>query len=384
MKFEFATATRIVFGVGALAQVGPAAAKMGSHALVVTGRHHERAAPLLAQLDAQGIAHTLYAIPAEPTIQLVRTGVDLARDAHCDLVISLGGGSAIDGGKAIAALCTNPGEPLDYLEVIGGGKALTQAPLPFIAIPTTAGTGAEVTRNAVLAAPEQQVKVSLRSPLMLPDLALVDPALTYAMPPALTAATGLDALTQLIEPFVSPLANPLTDALCREGIQRAARALRRAYHHGDDTAAREEMALASLLGGLALANAKLGAVHGFAGPLGGIYSAPHGALCGRLLPLVTAVNLRALHARAPESPALTRYQEVAQLLTGKATATAEDGVAWLNELAAELALPGLAHYGLQAEQLGAVIAPSQRSSSMAGNPIVLTAAELHEILVQAL
>src|SRR5208282_5705063 len=227
-----------------------------------------------------------------------------------------GGGSAIDAAKAIAAMLTNKGELLDYVEIIGRGKPLTQPSAPFIAVPTTAGTGSEVTRNAVLASPEHRVKVSLRSPLMLPRVAVVDPELTYALPPAITASTGLDALTQLIEPFVCARANPMVDALCIEGIRRAARSLREVVHQNPGKSAREDMALASLFGGIALANAGLGAVHGFAGPMGGMFAAPHGALCAALLPGVMAANVAALRRRQPGGEGLRRYDEIARLLTG--------------------------------------------------------------------
>jgi alcohol dehydrogenase class IV len=306
------------------------------------------------------------------------------RLAACDLVISIGGGSVVDTGKAIAALMTNPGDLLDYLEVIGKGKALTQASAPFIAIPTTAGTGAEVTRNAVLASPEHHVKVSLRSPLMLPRLALVDPELTYSLPPELTASTGLDALTQVIEPFVSVRANPMADAFCREGMRRAARSLRRACDDGDDASAREDMSLASLFGGLALANAGLGAVHGFAGVIGGMFDAPHGAICARLLPYVMEVNLRALEERAPEGDALHRYDEIAQILTGKDEASAMDGVTWVRELCEALNIPPLATYGMRQADWPAVVEKSAVASSMKGNPIQLTSDEMEEILGKAL
>ncbi len=384
MKFEFATATRIIFGVGALQGIGPLAADFGTRALVVGGRTLERLTPLLDLLQKQGIATTLFSVPAEPTVDLVLEGVQTARAAACDLVIGMGGGSVLDAGKAIAALLTNPGDPFDYLEVVGRGQALTVPPVPYLAIPTTAGTGAEVTRNAVLAAPEQGVKVSLRSPLLLPRLALVDPALTYAMPPAITASTGLDALTQCLEPYVSHQANPLTDALCREGMGRAAGALRRALYDGQDEDARRDMALASLCGGLALANAKLGAVHGFAAPLGGMFPAPHGVICARLLPLVMAANVQALQARAAADRALTRYAEVAQILTGQPDAEAADGVAWVQALCAELAIPPLADFGVSEDDFPALVAKAQKASSMQGNPIILTIEELTQILRLAL
>ena len=384
MRFEFATATRIIFGAGALWEVGPLAAEMGSRALLVTGRSPARAVPLLDALSAQEIGAVTFSVAGEPTTEVARLGTQRAREAGCDLVIGFGGGSALDTGKAVAALLTNGGDPLDYLEVIGRGQPLTQPSAPCIAIPTTAGTGAEVTRNAVLLSPEHRVKVSLRSPLMLPRLALVDPELTHSMPPEVTASTGLDALTQVMEPYVSNRANPLTDALCREGMRRAARSLRRAYQHGDDATAREDMALVSLFGGLALANARLGAAHGFAGPMGGMFPAPHGAVCASLLPHVMAVNVRALQERFPESEALRRYDEIACILTGSERATAEDGVAWVGELCQAVSVPSLASYGVTEEDLPVLIEKAAASSSMKGNPIVLTPDEMSEILVRAL
>jgi len=383
MNFEFATAGRIVFGAGTLAQVGAAAAQMGRHALVVCGAPETVTAVLLDHLLDHPITATTFTTSGEPTTDSIIAGVQAARAAGCDLVIGLGGGSAIDTAKAVAALLSNGGEPLDYLEVIGRGRPLTQPSAPTIAIPTTAGTGAEVTRNAVLASPEHRVKVSLRSPHMLPDLAIVDPELTYSLPPAVTASTGLDALTQVMEPFVSNKANPLTDGFCREGLALAARSLRRVMADGRDAAARTDMALASLLGGLALANAKLGAVHGFAGVLGGMYPAPHGILCARLLPFVMAANVRALHTRAPDHPALARYNEIARILTGQAGATAVDGVAWIESLCADLAVPPLGEFGLTDEAFPQVVAQSQRASSMKGNPLPLTDGELTAILAQA-
>lgn len=383
MRFEFATATRIIFGPGTLREVGPLAAKMGRRACVVTGRTVERAAPLLDLLDAQGIDVTTFPVAAEPTVELVRQGTQQTQEAGCDIVIGFGGGSVLDTGKAIAILLTNGGVPLDYLEVIGRGQPLIRPAAPYIAVPTTAGTGAEVTRNAVLASPEHQVKVSLRSPLMLPRLALVDPELTLTLPPAVTASTGLDALAQVIEPYVSVQANPMTDSLCREGMRHAARSLRRAYEQGDDPAAREDMALVSLFGGLALANAKLGAVHGFAGPLGGMFSAPHGAICGRLLPYVMAANVRALRERQPDGKALRRYDEVAQILTGDGSATAAEGVVWVQELCAVLQVPPLGMYGITPKDFPVLIEKASVASSMKGNPIKLTPEEMREILERA-
>ena len=384
MRFEFATATRIIFGAGVLREVGPLAREFGPRALVVTGADARRAEPLLSLLREHGVGAIGFPVPGEPAIETVQQGVALAAQENCSLVVSFGGGSSLDAGKAIAAMFANPGELLDYLEVIGRGKALAKPSAPFIAIPTTAGTGSEVTRNAVLASPEHRVKVSLRSPLMLPRVAVVDPELTYDLPPAVTASTGLDALTQLIEPYVCSRANPMTDAVCVEGIQRVVRSLRAAFANGRDTAARTDMAVASLFGGMALANAGLGAAHGFAGPIGGQFPAPHGAVCAVLLPQVMETNLRALRQREPAAKALGRYEAVARLVTGSEGATAEAGVEWVRKLVADLKVPSLGHYGLKREHTAELVEKASQASSMKANPIVLTRQELEDILHRAL
>jgi len=383
MKFEFATAKRIIFGPGTVRQVASLAAEMGRRAFVITGRSTERAGPILDQLKERRIEYVTFSVPAEPTTTIVKQGVELARRSASEMVISVGGGSVLDAGKAIAAMLTNAGQLEDYLEVVGLGKPITDSPAPHITIPTTAGTGAEVTRNAVLGVPDHRVKVSMRSPMMLPDLAIVDPELTYSMPPALTAATGLDALTQLIEAFVSNKANPLTDCICREGLARAGRSLRAAYNDGGNKSAREDMTLASLFGGLALANAGLGAVHGFAGPLGGMIGAPHGVICAALLPFVTRANIEALQKRGAGSAALLRYDEVASLLTGKAGANAAAGPAWVQDLCAALKVSPLIQFGLKEQDFPQVVAKAQKSSSMKGNPVALTDGELTQILYKA-
>jgi alcohol dehydrogenase class IV len=287
---------------------------------------------------------TVFSTSGEPEIETVRNGVAVAAGEHCDLIIAFGGGSALDTGKAIAALLANDGDLLDYLEIIGRGRALAKPSFPFVAIPTTAGTGSEVTRNAVLASPEHRLKVSLRSPFMLPHLALVDPELTRDLPPALTASTGLDALTQLIEPFVCARANPITDALCREGITRAARSLRAAFDDGRDARAREDMTLASLFGGLALANAGLGAVHGLAGPIGGILPAP----TARSAPRCCRTSWNepaALRQRQPTADALNRYETGRAPAHRRETAVADDGVAWVRPSSRICKFP-LRRYGL--------------------------------------
>lgn len=384
MQFEFATATRIVFGPGVIRQAGAIAREHGKRALVVTGREIRRVEPLSTDLRERQITSMVYPVHGEPELSTVTQGVAIARKEGCDMVISFGGGSVIDAGKAIAVMLTNEGDLLDYLEVIGRGKALTKPSAPFIAIPTTAGTGSEVTRNAVLASPEHEVKVSLRSPHMLAKVALVDPQLTLGLPPQITASTGLDALTQLIEPYVSSRANAMTDAICREGIHRAARSLRVAFENGANSAAREDMAVASLFGGLALANAGLGAVHGFAGPIGGSFPAAHGAVCAALLAHVMEANVRALRERQPASETLGRFDEVARLLTGDQQAGAEDAIAWTRELVSDLQIPRLRTYGIRSEHIPELITKAENASSMKANPILLTAEELGEILLAAL
>ena len=384
MRFEFATANRVIFGPGTVREAGPLAAELGRRALVVVGRSAVRAEPLMALLREHGVDAIVFSVPGEPEIQTVRDGVTLAAREHCDLVIAFGGGSALDTGKAIAALLANGGDIFDHLEIIGRGRPLEKPSAPFIAIPTTAGTGSEVTRNSVLASPEHRLKVSLRSPFMLPRLALVDPELTRELPPALTASTGLDALTQLIEPFVCARANPLTDALCREGLTRAARSLRAAFADGHNESAREDIALASLFGGLALANAGLGAVHGLAGPIGGILPAPHGAVCAALLPQVMETNLAALQKRQPDAEALHRYETVARLLTGRENAVAADGVGWVRTLVTHFQIPPLRRYGLTPAHTPEIIEKAVNASSMKANPIVLTRDELADILARAL
>lgn len=383
--FEIATAGRIVFGDGAssrLGELGRALVPPGP-ALFVTGRDLARTAALRAAIEAAGFSLHVVSVSGEPTTDDASAAVERARGTRCTSVFAVGGGSAIDLGKAVAALAVHEGEPLDYLEVVGRGRPLTRAPLPFFAAPTTAGTGAEVTKNAVLAVPASRVKVSMRSDAMLPRLALVDPLLTLGVPPATTAATGLDALTQVIEPFVSSAATPFTDGLAREGIVRGARSLRRAFDDGSDVDARRDLALTSLFGGLCLANAKLGVVHGFAGPVGGAFDAPHGAVCARLLPLALETNLRAVRARGSEAQR-RRFDELGPLLTGEASARVEDAIAFVAALVADLGIPTLGSYGVRDADVESLVTACERASSTKGNPLPLDRAELTSLLVRAL
>ncbi len=381
--FEFATAGRIIFGSGSRRGLGEVVAAAGHRVLVVASGTERHADWLPAALEEAGLVPTALPVTGEPTIDLVTRGAAHARDAGCDVVLGIGGGSCLDAAKAIAALAVQPQGPLDYLEVIGAGRSLDEPPLPCVAVPTTAGTGAEVTKNAVLGSPTHRVKVSLRHPAMLPRTAIVDPELTLSLPRTITAATGLDALTQLIEPFVSPRANPLTDGFCREGLRRIRNALPAVLRSSHDLAARTDMSLASLLGGLALANAGLGAVHGLAGPLGGMLPAPHGSLCGILLPGVMAANIAALTRAGGPIASLDRYREVARLLTGRSDAEPADGTAWVREVVADSELPRLATFGLTSAEISEGVAKAQRASSMKANPVPLTDEALATILQDA-
>jgi alcohol dehydrogenase class IV len=381
MRFDFATAGRILAGPGRAAELPAVLAGLGTRVLVCTGtspiRHN-------AVIDALGLPTAQFAVAGEPTVDLARAATAAARQHGADVICAIGGGSVIDTAKAVAMLLGNGGDPLDYLEVIGAGRPITQPAVPCVAVPTTAGTGAEVTANAVLAAPAHRIKASLRSPLMIPRIALVDPELAVSCPAPVTAASGLDALTQCLEPFVSVRANPLTDGLAREGLRRAAAGLRAAYAHGSDLAARTDMAMCSLLGGLALANAKLGAVHGLAGVIGGTADVPHGFACACVLPAVIEANVRALRAAPDGGAALDRYTEAARLLTGDPSASIGDGLAWIRETIRLLAVPGLATFGVQPGQAAGIAAAAARSSSMAGNPVPLPESTLREIVLNSL
>ena len=381
MAFEFATAGRIIVGAGRAAELPGLLAGLGSRALVCTGANPARQGELL---DRLGMPAAVFPVAGEPTVELARAASEAAREHGADVVAAIGGGSVIDTGKAVAMLLGNGGDPLDYLEVVGSGQKITRPAVPCVAVPTTAGTGAEVTANAVLAAPEHRVKASLRSALMIPRVALVDPVLTASCPPAVTAASGLDALTQCLEPYVSVKANPLTDGLAREGLRRAAAGLRAAYADGSDPEARADMAVCSLLGGMSLANAKLGAVHGLAGVVGGTADVPHGVACAALLAPVIEANVLALRAGPPGHPALDRYAQVAGLLTGRTGASIEDGIAWIRETLALLRIPGLGEFGIGPQHADDVAAKARRSSSMQGNPVALSTGDLRAILLRAI
>lgn len=384
MEFEFSTAERVIFGEGKVSNIGSLASQFGDRALLVCGSHPEKVVKVVDLLKRANVQTVVFPVSHEPSLELVREGSEQVKMSKCKLVIAYGGGSVIDAGKAIAIFATNKGDVLDYLEVIGKGHAITRPALPMIAIPTTAGTGAEVTKNAVLGAPEFKLKVSVRSNFLTPRIALIDPELTYSMPPSVTASTGMDALTQLIEPFVSLKSNPLTDSLCREGINRVAGSLMRAYDDDGDVIARRDMCLASLFSGMALANAKLGAVHGIASVIGGMVAAPHGEICARLLPYVMQANINALESLDDPLEVITRYREVAQRLIGKPQVNPLDGVEWALNHNLYFGIRFLSQFGITRTDIALIAKKSMQASSTQGNPVKLTEAQISSILEGAM
>jgi alcohol dehydrogenase class IV len=384
VRFDLAVPADVRFGAGRVSEVPEAFAGLGaSRVLVITGRTTSRADAIRAALTEADIASVVFGVATEPSIERARAAIELISETGCDAVLGFGGGSALDVAKAAAVLATSGTDPVEHLEVIGAGRPIERPGLPCIAVPTTAGTGSEVTRNSVLSG--GGVKASLRSPLMLPKVAVVDPDLLVGVPPPTIAASGMDALSQLIEPMLSARANPFTDALARDGIRRSARSLRRAYQEGmEDPDVREDLALASLFGGMCLANSGLGAVHGIAAAAGARLSAPHGAVCAAVLAAAMEVNLQALRGRAPDHPALLRMAEIAGLLTGQPDANPDDAIAWLQELTAALSIPGLASYRLAEDEIPAVVSAAQKASSMRGNPIELSEEEVSDIVTRSL
>jgi len=388
--FEFATAQRIVFGRGKAESLGEIAAGYGSRALVMAGRHLQGSATLHRleqELSKRGVALELMLSHGEPEVAEVDDAAARARACGAEVVVGLGGGAVLDLAKAAAGLATNEGSVRDYLEGVGTGRTLRVPALPFVAAPTTAGTGSEVTRNAVVSSRSEGFKKSIRSHLLLASTALIDPALTDSTPPAQTAASGLDALTQLIEPYVSLRAQPATDALALQGIALAVRALPRAFADGADAQARDELALASLLGGLCLANAGLGAVHGIAAGLGARFGIGHGVSCAAVLWQTMEANVRALEERDPQGPGLARYARLGEALCGRSFPDPRDarraGVDAVRALVAALAVPSLRALGVGEADLPVAVRES-RGSSMKANPIELSDAEVEAILRAAL
>jgi len=376
--FEFNTPSRILFGRGQIARLAELGPPFGSVALMIHGGSEECWQVQIVRkilIDKQ-INLTLVRQQGEPRVEQVDQIVQKARRAECEFVIALGGGSAIDCAKAVAGLLTNGGSALDYLEVVGKGKKITRPAAPWIAVPTTAGTGAEATRNAVLTA--GNVKASMRSEHLFPRLAIVDSDLSKGISLNVYGASAMDALCQLIESYTSTGASSMTDTLALRGIEIAGRSLVRAYGWPDDEDARDNMAMAAVLSGICLTNAGLGAVHGFAAPLGAHFSIPHGVICAALLPPVIAANISALRAENPEHPTLQRYETIAGILTSESDA--ESLEKFLVGLLKELTIPPLSKFGLKESHIARLMPLARQSSSMKYNPIKLSDDALAEIL----
>ena len=384
MDFSFTTANSIHFGPGKSRSLSSLLPRETDRVFFVTGSTPSRFQAILDLLQKNGIRLEVYSISEEPTVESLGEAIQAARRFDPQIIIGLGGGSVIDAGKAIAALIHNTGELIEYLEVVGKGRPLAYPSLPFMAVPTTAGTGSEVTRNSVIGVPNAGVKVSLRSPYMLPHWAIVDPELTYALPQEIAAYTGIDALTQNLEAFLSKKANPLSDAIAREGLRKAARSLKASCGGTLNRDAKSDMCISSLCGGLALANAGLGAVHGFAGPIGGMIDAPHGALCGSLLLPVCRANFDTISRRNPDSETARKFDIAAQILTDNPAAKGTYLIAWLDALIKDLPLKSLSELGFTEELISEASDKANRASSMKGNPVELCQADLREILQDAL
>lgn len=383
VEIDFVSAGRIIFGWGKIALLPDLIRPYGRKVLVIRGKSTSYGEQFYQLLHKNEFQISEFPVSQEPDLETINNAASIGRKHNCDAVISFGGGSVIDTGKAVSALLNNDGETLDYLEVVGKGKPLAHPSKPFIAVPTTAGTGSEVTKNAVISVPEKKVKVSMRSNFMLPAIALIDPEVTIQLPPMVTAMTGMDAFIQVIEPYVCNSPNPMVDLFCRDAVPRAAKYILKAFEDGFKKTARENMSWVSLMGGLSLANAKLGAVHGFAGPIGGMYSAPHGAVCAALLSPVLRINCELVASNPDYESARARYQEIACWVTGTSNSSIEDGIRWFDNLTKQLAIKKLSHWGVKEEDFSEIVEKAEKSSSMKGNPVKLSRSDLMRILKSA-
>ncbi|MGF1723279.1 iron-containing alcohol dehydrogenase [Photobacterium nomapromontoriensis] len=378
--FQFMTSSRIIFGEGALSNSLSSLNQFGYSVLLVSGRDSQRAEPLISYFKQQGMRYQHVAVHGEPVIAMIEEMAAMGRKFRPDMVLAIGGGSVLDAGKALAALIPNQGSVYDYIEIVGRNVPLQAKPIPFIAVPTTAGTGSEVSKNAVLRSAQENVKVSLRSPDMLPDLAIIDPTLTYGMDPVMSGCCGMDAFTHLMESYVCGEPNPLTDMVCEEGLRRLSGAIIAACED-DDPRARSDMSFAALLGGMALANAKLGAAHGLASSLGGRLDAPHGLITAQLAPYVMQENVLAAR-EAGRADVLNRYRQLACILTGRMNAEIIDGILWTKRTLSRLNLPAVTEYGLCNVIFDEVAEDAMLSNAIKGNPLPLNKGRLLSILSQ--
>ncbi|OIQ26669.1 iron-containing alcohol dehydrogenase [uncultured Vibrio sp.] len=378
--FHFMTSTRIIFGEGALQSSLSVLNQFGYSVLLVTGKDQSRSSPLLSYLKSQNIRYQHVSVSGEPNITMIEETAVVGRKFKPDMVVSIGGGSVIDMGKALAAIIPNQGSVYDYVEVVGRNVPLKTKPIPFIAIPTTASTGSEVTRNAVLRSGQDKVKVSLRSPEMLADVAIVDPTLTYGTDPYTSGRGAMDVFTHLMEAYVCGDPNPLTDMVCEEGLRKLAGAVIAACRH-DDYSARSDLSFAAMLGGMAITNAKLGAAHGLASALGGKLNAPHSVITGQLAPYVMRENIE-VAKESGRQDVLQRYIRLAQLVTGRTNVHVDDGVLWVRMMLDKLELPKLSEFGVCSTSFDQVAEDTLMSNAIKGNPLPLTKERLIYILNQ--
>lgn len=380
MNFDFSTSGQIIFGQGSIQRLAEVITGIGGYGMVVMGSHLDGNNPVEDNLISAGIPYTRTVVLREPTMDIIEAGAAEARDKKVDFIIAIGGGSVIDAGKAIGMLASNAGRVLDFVEVVGKGQRFTKPSLPVIAIPTTAGTGSEVTRNAVVSIPQHKVKASLRHPGMVPYKAIIDPGLMLDLPAGITSSTGMDALTQVIEPFTSAKSNPMVDSLCLPAIKMGIQSLPECYSTPHNLEAREKMAYVSLIGGIALTNAGLGAVHGFAAAIGGMKDIPHGAICASMLVPVLEANYLAIMERQPENPARDKYEILTKLLLPPGRRNVEELIKMLYQFTQEIGTPGLGKLGVRTEEYPQIVEKALNASSMKGNPIRLSAEELTNIL----
>jgi alcohol dehydrogenase class IV len=389
LPFTIARMPRIEFGSGVFRKLPAIAASYGKRFLLVTGARSflesPHAARLFDALRQQGCSWEIVKIAAEPAPTFIDATVAALLGQNFDAVIGIGGGSALDAAKAIAGLLKPGNSVMDHLEGVGPELPYIGPATPFIAVPTTAGTGSEATKNAVLSL-EGQFKKSFRDDQLVAEWAIVDPDLIASCPPHLIAADGMDAFTQLLESFVSTRSNPMTDALARSGIMAVKDSLLSLY--AEQTAeAREKMAYASLMSGICLAQTGLGSVHGLAAPLGAFFPIPHGVACGTLVATATAVNIAALEAREPDNPALPKYAEIGRRFAMQKGLNGKEArnflVETLRRWEVQLALPRLSACRLASADFPRIVAHC-RGSSMQTNPIVLTDEEITHILNERL
>jgi alcohol dehydrogenase class IV len=387
LDFESCGLEKVVIERGAFARVGELAAGLGRRAIVIyngpTGVDR-----LVELLSGAGVSATARRQRGEPVVADVDSAVEEARAKKCDCMIGMGGGSAIDAAKAVAGLLTNGGSAVDYMEIVGEGRKITQRAAPWMAIPVTAGTGAEATCNAVIGFPEKKFKASVRSELLLARIALIDPELAVTVSPAVTASSGMDALCQLIESFTSSGASQETDAMALSGLRLGSLALPEVFRDGNDVDARYSMATAALMSGITLTRAGLGAVHGFAAPIGANFPVPHGTVCAALLSPVIAANIRACRVQgAAGNRGLLRYERIAMIFQGIG-AIGDDAidaaVKCTADLRRDLRIPPLKDFGLRASNVPEMVALARKTSSMKYNPVVLSDEALSDALLTAI